>query len=165
MKATVVIPNLNGAGWLRDSIESVWAQTEQDFELIVVDNGSTDESLAIARSYRGRANYTLIENAENTVQTVYRQPLSLFGFPLPATVETTLCREVTPQEYTVSETLACDLARNAVLRQAEQDFGEIELLDLTMDTTTQEDSLTARFHLRFIANIAKSVPFGGLTGN
>ena len=95
----------------------------------------------------------------------HRQPLSLFGFPLPATVETTLCREVTPQEYTVSETLACDLARNAVLRQAEQDFGEIELLDLTMDTTTQEDSLTARFHLRFIANIAKSVPFGGLTGN
>ena len=38
MKATVVIPNLNGAGWLRDSIESVWAQTEQDFELIVIDD-------------------------------------------------------------------------------------------------------------------------------
>ena len=36
MKASVIIPNLNGAGWLRDSIESVWAQTEQDFELIVV---------------------------------------------------------------------------------------------------------------------------------
>ena len=51
MKASIVIPNLNGAGWLRDSIESVWAQTEQDFELIVVDNGSTDESLAIAESY------------------------------------------------------------------------------------------------------------------
>lgn len=45
MKASVIIPNLNGAGWLRDSIESVWAQTEQDFELIVIDNGSTDESL------------------------------------------------------------------------------------------------------------------------
>ena len=28
MKASVIIPNLNGAGWLRDSIESVWAQTE-----------------------------------------------------------------------------------------------------------------------------------------
>ena len=46
MKASVIIPNLNGAGWLRDSIESIWAQTEPDFELIVVDNGSTDESLA-----------------------------------------------------------------------------------------------------------------------
>ena len=24
MKASVIIPNLNGAGWLRDSIESIW---------------------------------------------------------------------------------------------------------------------------------------------
>ena len=45
MKATIIIPNINGKGWLKDSIESVYAQTEQDFELIVVDNGSTDESL------------------------------------------------------------------------------------------------------------------------
>ena len=36
MKATIVIPNINGKGWLRDSIESVYAQTEQDFELIIV---------------------------------------------------------------------------------------------------------------------------------
>ena len=35
MKATIVIPNINGKGWLKDSIESVYAQTEQDFELIV----------------------------------------------------------------------------------------------------------------------------------
>ena len=49
-KATIVIPNINGKGWLKDSIESVWAQTMQDFELIVVDNGSTAESLEIARS-------------------------------------------------------------------------------------------------------------------
>lgn len=48
MKATIVIPNINGQGWLRDSIESIYAQTEQDFRLIVVDNGSTDESLAQA---------------------------------------------------------------------------------------------------------------------
>ena len=37
--------SINGKGWLKDSIESVYAQTEQDFQLIVVDNGSTDESL------------------------------------------------------------------------------------------------------------------------
>ena len=53
MKASIVIPNLNGAGWLKDSIESIRAQTFRDFELIVVDNGSEDESLAIARSYVG----------------------------------------------------------------------------------------------------------------
>ena len=66
MKATIIIPNINGKGWLKDSIESVLAQTEQDFHLIVVDNGSTDESLAEARSYCGRPHFTLIENGENT---------------------------------------------------------------------------------------------------
>ena len=30
-KATIVIPNINGKGWLKDSIESIYAQTEQDF--------------------------------------------------------------------------------------------------------------------------------------
>lgn len=66
MKASIIIPNMNGAGWLKDSIESILAQTEQDFELIVVDNGSHDESLAIAKSYEGCAGYTLICNPENT---------------------------------------------------------------------------------------------------
>ena len=66
MKATVIIPNINGKGWLKDSIESIYAQTEQDFSLIVVDNGSTDESLELARSYSARPNFTLIENGRNT---------------------------------------------------------------------------------------------------
>ena len=65
-KATIVIPNINGKGWLKDSIESIYAQTEQDFDLIVVDNGSTDESLAQARSHCTRPNFTLIENGRNT---------------------------------------------------------------------------------------------------
>ena len=66
IKATIIIPNINGKGWLKDSIESIYAQTEQDFDLIVVDNGSTDESLAQARSYCTRPNFTLIENGRNT---------------------------------------------------------------------------------------------------
>ena len=65
MKATIIIPNINGKGWLKDSIESVYAQTEQDFELIVVDNGSTDESLEQARSYCSRPNFHLIENGSS----------------------------------------------------------------------------------------------------
>ena len=60
MKATIIIPNINGKGWLKDSIESVYAQTEQDFELIVVDNGSTDESLEQARSFCSSPNFQLI---------------------------------------------------------------------------------------------------------
>lgn len=66
LKASIVIPNLNGEGWLKESIDSILCQTEQDFELIIIDNGSTDDSLVIARSYKNLPNYTLLENSENT---------------------------------------------------------------------------------------------------
>ena len=65
-KATVIIPNIHGKGWLKDSIQSVYAQTEQDFQLIVVYDGSSDESLAQARSYCIPPNFTLIANGTNT---------------------------------------------------------------------------------------------------
>lgn len=49
---TVVIPNWNGAAHLPTCLESLRRQTFRDFEVIVVDNGSTDESLALlARDY------------------------------------------------------------------------------------------------------------------
>lgn len=66
MKASIILPNLNGAGWLQQCIESLYAMTETDFELIVVDNGSTDESLALARTYQNRPNFVLVENQANT---------------------------------------------------------------------------------------------------
>lgn len=66
MKASIVLPNLNGAGWLDDCIQSLYAQTEQDFELIVVDNGSTDDSLDICAHYHSNSNFILIQNSGNT---------------------------------------------------------------------------------------------------
>jgi hypothetical protein len=46
-RASVVIPNWNGAALLADCLASLRAQTFTDFETIVVDNGSTDLSLAL----------------------------------------------------------------------------------------------------------------------
>ncbi len=49
---TVVIPNWNGEAHLPTCLESLRRQTFRDFEVIVVDNGSTDGSLALlARDY------------------------------------------------------------------------------------------------------------------
>lgn len=66
IRASIVLPNLNGAGWMEGCIESLYNQTIQDFELIIVDNGSTDESLRTAREYAKRENCTLVENGRNT---------------------------------------------------------------------------------------------------
>lgn len=54
MSISVVIASYNHAPYLRESIESVLAQTLTPHEVIVVDDGSTDDSPAIIRSYGER---------------------------------------------------------------------------------------------------------------
>ena len=44
---SVVLPTLNGSRFIRSSIESCLTQTYEQFELIVVDGGSTDGTLEI----------------------------------------------------------------------------------------------------------------------
>ena len=44
-KISVIIVNYNGGRWLNNSIESVANQTYSGFECIIIDNGSTDNSL------------------------------------------------------------------------------------------------------------------------
>ena len=48
---TIVLPVYNGESYLREAIDSVLAQTFRDFELWVVNDGSTDGSMAIVDSY------------------------------------------------------------------------------------------------------------------
>ena len=48
---SVIMPAHNRETFIRDSIDSVLAQTFTDFELIVVDDGSTDTTAAIVDSY------------------------------------------------------------------------------------------------------------------
>lgn len=50
-KISVILPVYNGESYLRESIESVLNQTYTDFELIIVDDCSTDRSIAIAQEY------------------------------------------------------------------------------------------------------------------
>jgi succinoglycan biosynthesis protein ExoO len=51
---TVVMANFNGANWIAQAIESVQKQTLVDWELIVVDDASTDASIDIVRAAAGK---------------------------------------------------------------------------------------------------------------
>lgn len=51
---SVIMPNYNKGLYVKDAIESILSQTYHNFELVVVDDGSTDESPAIIRDYQAR---------------------------------------------------------------------------------------------------------------
>lgn len=51
MHATVAIPCYNGAAYLEETIRSVLAQSRPADEVLVIDDGSTDDSAAIAARY------------------------------------------------------------------------------------------------------------------
>lgn len=51
---SVLLPVHNGEDYLYEAIQSVIGQTFEDFELVVVDDGSTDSSGGIARQFKDR---------------------------------------------------------------------------------------------------------------
>lgn len=53
-KVSVIVPNYNHAPFLAARLDSINAQTFRDFELIFLDDASTDDSLAVFSRYQGR---------------------------------------------------------------------------------------------------------------
>lgn len=53
-KISVIIPNYNYGHYLDQAIQSVLKQSYRDLELIVINNGSTDNSLEILNQYSGQ---------------------------------------------------------------------------------------------------------------
>ncbi|MBP3816673.1 MAG: glycosyltransferase family 2 protein [Aeriscardovia sp.] len=64
MKVSIIVPFYNTEKYLKRCIESIMNQSLQDFELILVDDGSTDSSFEIAEGYCKHDNVKII-NQEN----------------------------------------------------------------------------------------------------
>ena len=62
MKLSIITINRNNAPGLRKTIESVVSQTFTDFEYIVIDGASTDESVDIIKSYSDKISYWVSES-------------------------------------------------------------------------------------------------------
>ena len=66
-RVTVLMTVYNGVSFLRDAIESVLGQTFDDFEFLIIDDASTDESVQLIRSYDD-ARIRLVLNSPNIGQ-------------------------------------------------------------------------------------------------
>ncbi len=60
MKITVYITNYNYGRFIEQAIDSVLNQTEKDFEIIIIDDGSIDNSRAIIDSYRNNPKIKIV---------------------------------------------------------------------------------------------------------
>src|SRR4051794_12262816 len=52
-KVSVIVPAYNASEFLKEAIDSVLVQTMEDFELLIVDDSSTDDTYKIATGYEG----------------------------------------------------------------------------------------------------------------
>jgi len=61
-RVSIIIPTYNCAGYLGRAIDSACAQTYKDYEILVVDDGSTDDTKDVAMQYGRRVTYLYQQN-------------------------------------------------------------------------------------------------------
>lgn len=71
-KISVVIPSFNNAPWLPQCLESLLAQTYENLEIIVVDDGSSDDTPAVLEAFSRRSPKILALRQENSGVTAAR---------------------------------------------------------------------------------------------
>lgn len=62
---SVILPVYNGEKYLVEAIESILTQTHENFEFIIINDGSTDNTLKIIEKYREKDNRIVLISREN----------------------------------------------------------------------------------------------------
>lgn len=78
MEVSVIVPVFNNAAYVGKCIESILNQSFADFELIIIDDGSTDESFEICSKYEKRDKRVhVIKQANNGVSSARNRGLEI----------------------------------------------------------------------------------------
>lgn len=72
-KVSVIVPNYNHAPYLRQRLDSIFNQTFQDFEVIILDDCSTDNSKEIIEEYRNYPKISHIVYNEKNSGSPFKQ--------------------------------------------------------------------------------------------
>ncbi len=62
---SVMMPVYNGERYLAPAVESILGQTVRDFEFLIIDDGSTDDSLKMLQDYAARDSRIVLTSREN----------------------------------------------------------------------------------------------------
>ncbi|MBU1086123.1 MAG: glycosyltransferase [Candidatus Omnitrophica bacterium] len=73
---SVIIPTFNRCGFLKQAIESVLSQTETDFELIIIDDGSTDNTAQMIQDIADKR-LVYVYQAQQGVSSARNQGIAL----------------------------------------------------------------------------------------
>jgi glycosyltransferase involved in cell wall biosynthesis len=63
---SVILPNYNYAHFLNQRIQSILNQSFTDFELLILDDASNDDSLSVIEKYASDKRMRVIQNSENS---------------------------------------------------------------------------------------------------
>ena len=66
-KITIIIPTLNEAGWIENLLDSLTKQTDTNFEIVIVDASSTDDTIKIAQEYVNDLSITFVTSSKKNV--------------------------------------------------------------------------------------------------
>ncbi len=72
LKVSVIIPVYQAEKYLKECLESILNQSYKNIEVILIDDGSKDNSLVICNQYRARDNRLIVINQENSGVSVAR---------------------------------------------------------------------------------------------
>lgn len=75
MKVTVLMPVYNAAAYIAEAVNSVLVQTYTDFELLIVNNSSTDDTIAVIKSFAD-TRIRLIEETQQGIAFALNKGLS-----------------------------------------------------------------------------------------
>ena len=70
---SVVVPNYNYAKYLPQRMESIFGQSFQNFEIILLDDASTDNSAELIEGYRAHPKVSVVEVSARNSGSPFRQ--------------------------------------------------------------------------------------------
>ncbi len=129
---SIIIPCFNASRWIAEAIESCLQQTYSNIEIIVVDDGSTDNSLSIIKSYDTRITWQSIPHSGgNYARNLglklalgeYIQFLDADDYILPRKIE----QQVNHLESTGADVVYGDWQRQYHLADGTSYFGDIKI--------------------------------------